>query len=189
MTGVAPREGRRRVLHLASGVLGLAALAGTPLRIMTAVLVSLAVLALLAEVVRRRRPAANAALTRLSGGAFRPAEADAVSGATYLALGYAAAWLAFTGSAAALAIVVTAVADPSAAAVGRRFSAVSGRKTWAGTAAAFAAALAVLALAGRSWRVAGTAALVAALAERMPGRGLDNFAVPLATAAALWVQA
>ena len=52
-------------------------------------------------------------------------------------------------------------------------------------AAAFAVALVVLLVWRTALPVSVLAALVAALAERVPGAGLDNLALPLATASAL----
>ena len=187
MTGPAPHEGRRRALHLATASLGLAAHAGMPHDTMTALLLTLVVAALLLEELRRRRPALNAALARGSLGALRPAEQSGLTGATLLALGYAATWLMAPPLVAAPAMVVAAVADPAAALVGRWAVPAGDRKTLAGSAGAFAAAAAVLAAFGTGWRGTLAAAATAALAERLTGRGVDNVAIPLCTAAALWV--
>jgi dolichol kinase len=186
VTGFAPHEGRRRALHVASASLGLAAHAGMPHRMMTALLLTLVALAMLLESLRRRRPALNAALTRWSAGALRPAEVAAPTGATWLALGYAATWLAAPPTVAAPAMVVAAVADPAAAIVGRWAVPAGGRKTAAGSVGAFATAALVLVAFGIGWRGTLAAAAAAALAERLPGRAADNLAIPLCTAAALW---
>jgi dolichol kinase len=154
---------------------------------MTALLLTLAATALLFEGARRSRPSLNAALARWSFGALRPAENSAVTGATLLALGYAATWLIAPPAIAAPALVVAAVADPAAALVGRWAVPAGGRKTAAGSAGAFAAAATVLAALGVGWRGTLAAAATATLAERLNGRGVDNVAIPLATAAALWV--
>ena len=187
MTLPAPHEGRRRALHLASASLGLAAQAGAPHNMMTAFLLALAALALLLEGLRHRRPSLNAALARWSFGALRPAEHAGLTGATLLALGYAATWLLAPPFVAAPAMVVVALADPAAAIVGRLAVPRGGRKTLAGSAGAFTAAVAVLAAFGTGWRGTLAAAATATLAERLPGHGVDNVAIPLATAAALWV--
>ncbi|MFI5206562.1 MAG: hypothetical protein ACHQX4_00965 [Gemmatimonadales bacterium] len=186
MNPAAPREAWRRTLHLASGSLGLLWYLRVPVPTITIILLSVLALAVALEGLRWNNPRVRAALEHSSLGALRPGEARGVTGATLLAAGYAATWLLFPSSAAAPAILVTAVADPAAAIVGLRFG-VRGRKTWAGSAAALIAALLVLLVqrigAGRSLAVA----LVAALAERAGGRGLDNLAVPALTAAALMV--
>ncbi len=186
MNAAAPREAWRRTLHFASGSLGLLWYLRVPAPTITIILLSVLALAAALEGLRWKSPRARGAIERLSLGAVRPVEARGVTGATLLAAGYAATWLFFPAPAAASAILVTAVADPAAAIVGVRFG-ERGRKTWAGSATALAAAFLVLLLqrvaAGRS--LAG--ALVAALAERVGVRGLDNLAMPLATAAALAV--
>ena len=186
MNAAAPREAWRRALHFASGSLGLLWYLRVPAPTITAILLSVLALATVLEGLRWRSPRVRAALERCALGALRPGEARGVTGATLLAAGYAATWLLFPASVAAPAILVTAAADPAAAIVGVRFG-VRGRKTWAGSAAAFAVALLVLLLqrvgAGRSL----ASAIVAALAERAGGRGLDNVAIPALTAAALTV--
>jgi len=184
----APHEGRRRTLHLASAFLGLAAQAGIlPGGTMTALLLALMASALLLEALRRRNHKVNAVLARASLGALRPAEHDGLTGATWLAVGYAVTWLVAPASVAARAIVVAAVADPAAALVGRWAVPAGGRKTAAGSAGAFVAALAVLWALGTGWRGTLAGAATATLAERVPGRGLDNLVIPLSTAAALWM--
>ena len=81
----------------------------------------LVAIAAAAEAARLASPQVAAALARLAGGAFRPAEAHWPSGAGTLALGYALAWWIFPPAVAEAAIVVTALADPAAALVGSRF--------------------------------------------------------------------
>ena len=186
MNAAAPREAWRRTLHLASGSLGVLWYLRVPAPTVTTILLSLLALAVALEWLRRTSPRARAALERASLGALRPAEQRGVTGATLLAAGYAATWLFFPASAAAPAILVTAVADPAAALVGVRFG-VRGRKTWAGSAAALAAALLVLLVQGIAAGRSLAAALVAALAERAGPRGLDNLVMPALTAAALAV--
>ncbi len=182
----APREGRRRALHLASGTIGLAACClGLPHRTLSLVLVVLLLSAAALEAARRHAPALQALLVRLSAGAMRPAEERGITGASLLLTGYAATWWLFPAAAAIPAILVTAAADPAAAAVGTFVARSSGRKTLAGSASALLVALAVLALAGVAWRIAVAGALAASLAERVPGRGADNLSMPLATAAIL----
>ncbi len=186
MTSPAPREGGRRALHLATGALGVAAV-HVPAHTATLGLAALCGGALLLETARFTSTRAHAAVGQLGAPYFRPHETRLVSGATALIAGYLLAWLLFPGGPAARGITVAAVSDPAASLVGRRFGrpAVPGRKTWIGTAAAFAAALLVLTL----WRTAPLpavlAALAAALVERLRLPGLDNIAVPVAAAAVL----
>ena len=188
MTGAAPREDWRRLLHLASGLLGLAA-ALLPSRVVTAGLLSILALAAAVEFARARLPRASAAVQALGRTLLRPAEARGITGASVLIGGYTLAWLLFPASVAAPAMMVGAAADPAAALVGRRFAPRAGRKTWAGSAAAFVVAAGVLAAAGARLMPALAGAAAAAAAERIPGRASDNLAIPVATAAALWAIA
>lgn len=179
----APAEARRRAFHMTSVLLAPTALA-LPVPVASAGFAALITMALSAEAARYRWPAFEQALARMVGQVFRPRER--VTGATLLALGYALTWWAFPGPDAARAIAVAAFADPAAAWAGRAFYRQAARKTWAGTGAALAVAGLVLLLSGAGTLPAAVAALAAALAERVPGPGLDNLAVPLATAAALF---
>jgi len=190
LTAPARREGGRRLLHALSGALGVAAAVAPP-RLTTIGLTALVALALTLETARLTSPAARALLTRAAGGWFRPPEARAISAATLLAAAYLITWLLFAPAFAARAITVTALADPAAALIGTRFAPRSDRprKSWVGSAAAFATALLVL----LAWRTppaaAALAAAAAAAAERLPGAGVDNVAVPLAAAAVLRLAA
>ena len=188
MTAPARRESWRRVLHLSSGSLGLAAPLAPP-RLAAAFFLALVVLAFGLELARARMPAAQAFTERLAGGLLRPEETGRVSGAATLALGYALAWWLFTPVVAARAIVVTAVADPAGAVVGRRLHPGAGGKTMAGSAAVLLAAAATLLAMGTHPWPAALAACAAALAERVPWPAADNLCVPLLTAAALWALA
>ena len=182
MNAAAPRETWRRALHLASGSLGLAPLVLSH-RAVTVLLLALLAVAAALELLRRRSAAMRSLLERLSLAALRPAEASGLTGATVLAAGYAATWLLFPARAAGPAIVVAAVADPTAALAGLTAGGTWGRKTWTGTAAACGAAFLVLAAFPVPWPACIAGALLAALVERVSGRGLDNLLVPIATAA------
>ena len=184
MTGPARREIRRRVLHLASGSLGLAAPL-LPARLAGFAFLALVVLAAGLEFARLRLPSARSVVERVAGPLFRPAEAGRVSGAFTLALGFALTWWLFLPGIAASAIVVAAVADPAGALVGNRFAPNAGRKTIIGSAAVLVAAALVLFAMRVSPVPAFAAAVAAALAERAPWRASDNLCVPLLTAAAL----
>lgn len=187
MTLGAPREGWRRAIHLASGSLGFAAYA-LPMthRTMSLILLALFLALVLLEIARRALPAVERVFEVVTLGAVRPAETQGrILGGTTLALGYLLAWLLFPAAAAAPAILVTASADPAAAAVGTAVTRNRGRKTIAGSLAALVVALAVLLLTRSPLPAALAAALAATLAERVPGAGADNVLMPLATAAAL----
>lgn len=184
MSGPAPHEVRRRVLHLASGSLALTVF--LPPHTAVPVLAVLVALACGLEVRRRRAAwAARASFGAGVEGLFRPAERAAVSGATLLAVGYLAAWLVAPGASAGRATLVAAAADPAAAAVGGRFAPAAHRKTWAGTLGAFVAAAAVLLATNLPALHALAGAAAAAAAERLSWRGADNIAVPVVTAAVL----
>ncbi len=181
--GGAASERWRRTLHVAAGGLGpLAAAAGPEkARLGFAALVAAAAIA---EAARLAWPRAGALVARLAGPLFRPAERGGLSGATTLALGFAAAWWLFPGVVAERAILVEALSDPAAAAAGAH-AGIVGRKSWQGSAACAVAAAAVLLLTGTPPLAAGAGAVAAALAERVPGRALDNLVVPLVVAAVL----
>jgi dolichol kinase len=187
VTAAAPSEGRRRALHLASGSLGLAALfLRNPYPLLSYVLLALLGAALIIEIVRRYSPAAQVAIERAALGAMRPVEHRSVTGSTWLLLGFLIAWLVFPPRAAALGMLVTSFADPAAAFIGILAARARGRKTLAGSAACLAVAFAIIALAGTPLPVALLAAAAATLAERLPGNGMDNVAMPIVTAAVLW---
>ncbi len=187
MRPAAPREGLRRVIHLASGSLGIIALASPiPHRTMTILLAALALLAVLLEVMRHLSPRLEQVLETVSFGAMRTRErSGTVLGATTLALGYLATWLVFPAAAAAPAMLVTAAADPAAALAGATLARDRGRKTEVGSAAAAIVALLVLLVTTRELLPSIAAAIFATLAERVPGPGADNLVMPLATAGAL----
>ena len=186
MNAAAPRETWRRALHLASGSLGLAPSLLSH-RAVTVLLLALLAVAAALELLRRRSAALRSLLERLAGGAIRPDEQSALTGASVLAAGYTVTWLLFPARAAGPAIVVAALADPAAALAGLKAGGTWGRKTWTGTAAACGAAFLVLAVFRAPWPACIAGALVAALVERVSGRGLDNLLVPVATAAAVAV--
>jgi dolichol kinase len=171
-------------LHVAAGSLGpLAANAGPA--VANRAFVALVALAVVAEVARLTSRHARAAVLRVAGALFRPAESGGVSGATTLALGYALTWWLFPAPVAERAIVVAAIADPAAAIIGSR---VGGRaaKSWAGSLACVCAAAWVLLLFRVPPAGVAVAAIGAAMAERAPWRGSDNLTVPLVVAALLW---
>jgi dolichol kinase len=183
-TGIAPNEIRRRTLHVAAGVLGpLAALLGPG--IATPAFVALVAVAGAAELARFRWPGFGARLERLAGGAFRPGESRGVTGASLLAAGFAVSWWLFPAAGAERAILVAALADPMAAAVGTRFGGGTG-KSWVGSTACAVTAALVLLLTGVGAAPAAVAAIVAAATERAPWRGADNVAIPLGVGAVLW---
>ncbi len=86
------------------------------------------------------------------------------------------------------AIVVTAVADPVAALVGSRYGR-GAAKSLPGSLACAGVAAVVLAVLGFGPAAVALAAIGAAVAERIPWRGADNLALPLAVGALLlWTR-
>ena len=178
--------GRRRILHAASGGVGVIApiwsYAG--LRI---VLAGAAFLAVLVEIVRLSSPR----VARFLGKAvpvYRDPERHRPSGAMWLALGYALA--AWTPPPAPLGgILVAACADPAASLVGSwRTASPSGSKTWRGSMAHWLVAASLLLVVGVAVPTALAGALVATLVERWPLGLNDNLVVPPATALTIAVM-
>jgi dolichol kinase len=165
--------GLRRLLHASTAAVSLLALESTAaLRLGT---LALAGSALAFEAVRLRWPAGNALImNRLQ--VFRPREGTRVSGAAWLALGYAlAAWVPAPGPVAG--ILAGALADPAASWVGGRWGGGK-RKSWPGTAAvAGVTALATWAV-GLPLLPTLAAAIGAAALERWSGPLDDNVLVP-----------
>lgn len=186
MSAPAPRETGRRLVHVATGLLGVLALFVPPATV-SPVIAAFAAAALAGDAIHIRGGPGAALVQALGGPLYRPEEARRLSGGSFLAVGYLVTWLAFPAAVAAPAIVVTAVCDPAAAAVGSRWSGRPGHKSWIGSAAALVTAFAVLALwpARASLPAAALAACGAGAAERLPGTGIDNLAIPLVTASLL----
>lgn len=178
--GAVQRE-LRRLIHAATGAVVLLVPLASWEALRVAV-VGIAVAALLVDWVRIRQPGVDAWLSALLP-VFRATEAGRVSGATWLWLGYGAAvW--FPPPASAAGILVGALADPVAAAVGERAGA-GRRKSWSGSAAALLAAWLVLAPWGLPWPAVLGAGLVGAAVERWCGPFDDNLLVAPAVAAAV----
>jgi dolichol kinase len=159
----------RRSLHAATATLALLWLVSpTVLRLGT---LAVAVAALAFEGARLTVPRFNRWIaTRLP--VFRPQEASRLSGAAWLAVGYAvAAWLPAPGPVAG--ILAGALADPAAAWVGGRWGR-GRRKSWPGTAAAGVVAAIAAAVAGLAVPGALVAGMVGAALERWAGPFDDN---------------
>lgn len=179
----AEREDWRRTLHAASAAFGPLALQ-LPGHGGTVALASLAGLALVLEAARSRIPAVQRMVGTLGRAVFRPGEEHGISGPTALAVGYLAAWGLFDARSAAAAIVVSGLADPAAALVGRRWGRPGGKSAAGSAACAGTAAVALLAC-GYPPAPALIGGAVAAVAERAPWRAADNILVPLAVGGAL----
>ena len=116
---------------------------------------------------------------------FRQEEAARVSGAAWLAAGYAVAgWVPAPGVLGG--ILVSAFADPAASLVGSRLGKSQGRKTAAGSLAALVVSFAIAASIGLNLLNAMIVALVAVALERWPVVN-DNLSLAPGVAAAIWV--
>jgi dolichol kinase len=183
LTHTALREGLRRAVHAGSGVLGLVAVK-LPEGGGDVLFGGVLVVALAFEAARHFSPAIQRLVLRAGRPMFRPEELRGVSGPTVLACGYALAWWVFAAPVALAAVLVTALADPAAAVVGRRFGS-GARKSWSGSAACAAVAAAVLAALGVSAPAVLATACIAAAAERITWTGIDNLLLPLAVGGTL----
>jgi dolichol kinase len=167
------KPGLRRLLHAVTAALVLLALhSPTALRFGTLVV---AVAAFAFEAVRLKLPPAHAWIaSRLP--VFRPREDSRISGAAWLALGYAlAAWAPAPGP--VVGILGGALADPAASWVGGRWGG-GRRKSWPGTAAAAAVTAMAAFAVGLPLLATAIAAIGAAVLERWPGPFDDNLLVP-----------
>lgn len=169
----------RRVLHgvTATVLLGVPLLSSSAFRFLVA---GVALAFAVVDVARLGEPRVHAAIARAFP-VFRASETRRPSGALWLWMGYlAATFLPAPGPAAG--ILVAAVADPVASAVGTRFGPV-GHKTWQGSLGVLVTAcvaLLVLRLPGPAV-VGGTFAAV--LLERWPGPFDDNLVMAPGVAA------
>ena len=144
----------------------------------------LVVLALSLEAARRVSPAVQRLVLGTGRSLLRPEEHRGLSGPTVLACGYALAWWIFAAPVAHSAVLVTALADPAAALVGRTFGG-GARKSWLGSASCAVVAALVLAAVGVPAPAGLATACVAAAAERVPWSGADNVLLPLSVGATL----
>ena len=144
----------------------------------------LVVLALSLEAARRASPAVRRLVLGAGRSLLRPEELRGLSGPTVLACGYALVWWVFAAPIALSAVLVTALADPAAALVGRAFGGGL-RKSWVGSASCAAVAAVVLVVVGVPAPAALATACVAAAAERVTWSGADNVLLPISVGATL----
>lgn len=174
----------RSLVHLATAVLLLVGLWSWEL--LRALLHGIVVLALTLELWRLKSPGFNRWLRRTFP-VFRETEASSMSGAFWLAAGYAiASWFPYPPGAAG--ILVGALADPMGALVGRSLGFRS-KKSWPGTAAVCAVAAIALWSLGLPLRAVLGGAVVAAATERWSGPLNDNLLIAPCSAALCWLWA
>lgn len=182
----APAEAGRRLIHVAVSV-GAAIVAWfLPPALARATLAAAAAIAVATDLVRRRDGAFGHAFDRAVGSMLRPYERRRWTGATRLAVAFAAAAWLVPPPTAGVAFLIAGLADPAAAAFGRRFGRF--RTPWgksvAGSAAFVLAGTAlVIALPHLATAPAVAAVLASALVEAMPID--DNLGVPITAALSL----
>jgi dolichol kinase len=160
------------LLHASTaGVLLLLLVSSTALRAGTVIV---ALLAFVFEAVRLIHPAARRAIER-GLPVFRPREHTRISGAAWLAVGYAAAaWL--PAPAPVAGILAGALADPAGSWIGGRWGGGQ-RKSGVGTLAVAVVAGAAALMAGITLPAAAACGVLGAALERWPGPLDDNLLV------------
>ena len=144
--------------------------------------------ALAIEFFRRIVPSIRRRFNSVFGMLLRPRERSHITGATWLALSCLAAVVLLPRHAAIAALWCATAGDTAAAVVGRTIGpAGGGRKTFVGSAAFFAIAVAgAIYLAAFPPLGAVTIGLIAMVAERYAGRIDDNVVVAVASGATAW---
>jgi dolichol kinase len=189
------RETARKSIHVASAVVPVGVwLAPRPLAV--AALLGIAAVALLVEAARRYSRPVRYAFLRRTRTMLRSRERRGLSGATWMALAYAAAIVLFPTPIAVAAMLFAALGDGAAALAGRRWGRhrLRGGKSWEGFAAGLAVncavAVAVASLAaGVPLPAALAGAAAAAVVELLPLPVDDNVLVTLAGGAAMLLAA
>jgi len=187
------RELARKGFHVASTVLPLLVWA-VPRRVGLAVLIPLALVALVVDVARLRVRRLRYLFFRLTRTMLRPHERHRLAGATYMAVAYALALIAFPKTLAVAAMLYNGLGDAAAALVGKRWGRHRTRwgKSWEGFAAAFGVNLAVGLLIGWVNPVltpfgAVLGALLGAVLEFAPLPLDDNLRVTLGGGLGVWL--
>ena len=180
----ASHEGRRRLIHLGSGVipLGYWAVGRETAIVMLAVMT---VLMLLLELARRQTAWGRRFYQAFMGPVTRPEEARRLTGASYVMLGDLAAAVLFTPTIAILAMLFMSLGDPAAAYVGQRYGRTRvGEKTVEGGLGCFVVCFLLTLPAGLSLAVSVGGAAGASIAEVVPRRWLnDNLTMPIISGA------
>lgn len=179
----------RRVFHMLGGVAMAAAvhLVGPGSVVPVAALAGALAAALALDWIRLRSRAANRRFFRFFSALASPREARKLASSTWFLLGALTVLVVTPGSVFVPAMLVLALADPSASVVGRLWGRHKlGKGSWEGTAAFFVVATAVL-VPFAGLQAALIAAVAVAVLEVMPIGIDDNLTVPLATALVLWL--
>jgi dolichol kinase len=181
----------RKLIHLSSAAFPIAYWL-TSRSFMLWVLVPLAVIATVAETLRHTRPGFRRFIDDWLGRILRKAEAQTLSGATYVTFGALLSILLFDRPVAIVVLLFLAVSDALASLVGIRFGRVRlGGKSLEGSAAFFLSAAAIALFVLRSVPLvailgAAVATVVEALPLKIAGHKLDdNLTIPLVAGAAM----
>ncbi|MDE2796219.1 MAG: hypothetical protein OXL34_15490 [Gemmatimonadota bacterium] len=179
----------RRVFHMLCGVAMAAAvhLIGPGSVVPVATLAGALAAALALDWIRLRSRAANRRFFRFFSALASPREARKLASSTWFLLGALTVLVVTPDRVFVPAMLVLALADPSASVIGRLWGRHKlGKGSWEGTAAFFVVATAVL-VPFAGLQAALVAAAAVAVLEVMPIGIDDNLTVPLATALVLWL--
>jgi dolichol kinase len=185
------RELMRKSFHMSSMALPLFAWIA-PRAVGLAVLLPLAVIAVVVDSVRLRFRGPRYVFLRATRTMLRVHERRGFAGATYMAVAYATAMLAFPQPIAVAGMLYNALGDAAAALVGKRWGRhrTSWGKSWEGYAAGMATSMAVgFAVPGIPPAAAVIGAVAASTLEFLPLPLDDNLRVTLGGALACWLAA
>ncbi len=182
-------EMKRKAIHAAAAVMPVAyALFWISRSALIVLLLVASGIALAVEFLRRIVPSVQERFNSVFGTLLRPRERHHVTGATWLAVSCLVAVVVLPRHAAIAALWCATAGDTAAAVIGRTIGpAGGGRKTFVGSAAFFAIAVAgTMYLAAFPPLGAVTIGLIAMVAERYAGRIDDNVVVAVASGATAW---
>lgn len=184
------REAIRKSLHIAISLVAAALVLTLPAATARLLFLATAGVALLVDFGRLARTPLRRPFLRLFAPLLRDSETRALTGASTLALGFAAAVLLFDASFAAAGILYAGLADAAAAIAGRtigRHRFASGKSLEGSGAFLVVATLIGWALPGIALPAAFLAAVPLTLLEAVPLPVHDNLVLPPAGAAAAWI--
>lgn len=189
MTAAGGLQPWRRLFHAGSGLI-LATLPvawGLSRAWSVALLSGLFVVLLAADVVRLRTPRLNALFFSLFPSLASPREVARMASSTWYVLGVLCVYALFPWHVAVPAILVLALADPAASALGR----IAGRRrvgkgTLEGGLVFLLVSVGIL-VPDVGWAPGVVVAVGVTLVELLPSRLDDNLTIPLAAAAFLWM--